>query len=435
MNLLLRSLLLLPAFSAASLATTAFATVSIEFQFGAVNKPSGSIGAVVVDTSGNGFSNPGDSPGVLLTPGSILGGDDVVVAVLDDSNWPEWGSRRGFAEHFAVLDYESLGVEEGQPWILHIFPERTADTPLRSGEPFLSYLAEDLGGISSNSTMGSTLPPDGGAYLLSIIDQSDGGEADLSSIDISRLPLSGSFGDWSGALGSSQQRTYFFEMASPGFIGIRGIGSPGMNFSIFRGGSLVASGQGDPAFWFEDELGGGWHTLVIDLEPGSPPPGNYQIEFASAFLRQVLPDLALGRTLQSLQAAGTNLAPGADLRLISRRTRPVTAFATVANLGDRPEPLSVSARRGNRSFRVVYATAAGNSTALIASGRFLTRELSAGDPSIWIRSTVRPNRRRLTRRSGGRTRILRRTFSNLFMTRSTRQPAILDGGWIRISTR
>lgn len=431
MNHLLRSLLLLPAFS---LATTALATVSIEFQFGAVNKPPGSIGVIVVDTSGNGFSSPGDAPGVPLTPGATIG-DDVVVAVLDDSEWPEWGSRRGFAEHFAVLDYESLGVEEGQPWMLYIFPERTADSSLRSGEPFLSYTADELGGISSNSTMGFTLPPDGGAYHLSIIDQNDGGEADLSSLDIKRLPLSGSFGDWSGAMGSSQQRTYFFEMASPGFIGIKGSGSPGMTFSIFRGGSLVASGQGDPAFWFEDELDGGWHTLVIDLEPGSPAPGNYQIEFASAFLRQVLPDLALGRNLRSLRGAGSNFAPGVDLRLISRRTRPVTAFATVANRGERPELLSVWARRGNPFFRIIYTTPTGNSTGRITSGRFQTQALSAGDPSIWIRTNVRPNRRRLTRTSGNRTLTLRRTFSVLFQARSTRQPEIRDGGWLRVLTR
>ncbi len=103
----------------------ALATVSIEFQVGALRIPEGSLGVLVADTAGDGFASPSDisSTGTPLAAGESLGGD-AIVAVFASRSLPEWGSTTGFSEHLAALDYEALGLDEGQALLLHVFPDR-----------------------------------------------------------------------------------------------------------------------------------------------------------------------------------------------------------------------------------------------------------------------------------------------------------------------
>ena len=107
----------------------ASATVSIEFQLGGINAPAGSIGVLVADTGSNGFTAPTSATGAVLSVGEIIGADDVVVAVFSNSGLPNWGTQKGFAEHFAVLDYTDLGVAVGNSLTLHVFPDRS-DRPI-----------------------------------------------------------------------------------------------------------------------------------------------------------------------------------------------------------------------------------------------------------------------------------------------------------------
>lgn len=432
MNSGLRQLLLL---SALLLPYSLSASVSIEFQFGGVNAPPGSVGVIVADVNGDGFVAPGDSPGVPLTQGAVLGADDVIVAVLSNADWPEWSGRRGFADHLAVIAYEALGVAEGQDLILYIFPERSSGDPLRSDEPHLEYLESDLSGVSTNSTMGFQLPADGGAYLLSVISQDIGGEADLASLDIGRFPLPGQFGDWERTLGVGERHTYYFEMEAAGFLAIAAEGGDGLTAEIYKGSQLVATGSGGFPFWFEGNLDNGWHTLVIRKVGGGPVAADYGVRISSAWVRKVRPDIAIGRTLGTLQASGVVFAPGADVRLISRKARRVRGFASVANRGDRPESLAVSGSRRKRFFRVAYNAPTGNVTAAVTSGRYRTPTLAATTPATILRATVTPDKRRLVRKSDPRRRTLRKSYSTLLVARSTRQPELYDGGWLRVFTR
>ena len=91
----------------AALVSPAMATVSIEFQFGAINVPTGSLGVLVADVNGDGFHSPSASPGTTVTAGQKIGADDVIVSVFSNTNLAEWGDQRGFADQFAMLEATS----------------------------------------------------------------------------------------------------------------------------------------------------------------------------------------------------------------------------------------------------------------------------------------------------------------------------------------
>ncbi|MCB1088560.1 MAG: hypothetical protein KDM63_16100, partial [Verrucomicrobiae bacterium] len=147
------------------LAGTLRATVSVEFQLGAVDLPSGSLGILVADTSGNGFTHPSAAIGTALSPGEALAGsDDIVVAVFTVGELADWGGARGFASLLPPINYDALGVAEGQPLIFYAFPARSEGDPIRQDEPVIAYRPSEAGELSGD--MDFALPADGGAYQL-----------------------------------------------------------------------------------------------------------------------------------------------------------------------------------------------------------------------------------------------------------------------------
>ncbi len=150
------------ALALAACVPNASARVSVEFQFGGLTLPPGTVGVLVADVAGDGFAFPADFPGATLSPGSSFA-DDIVVAVFSENGSPGWGSAKGFSVHLAGLDYAALGVAEGQQLILHLFPDLAPGGAIRPGEPHLSYRSTQ---VTANSTMGFALPPDRGNHLF-----------------------------------------------------------------------------------------------------------------------------------------------------------------------------------------------------------------------------------------------------------------------------
>lgn len=155
------------------------ATVSVEFQLGAVDLPPGSLGVLVADTGGNGFTPPSAAAGTVLSAGqSMGGGDDRIVAVFSVGALADWGGLRGFAAVVPPIDYGSLGVAAGQSLVFHAFPDRVAGQTIRAGEIAVTYRTDNAAELSGN--MGFALPQDGGAYRLAAISSAQGGMANLS---------------------------------------------------------------------------------------------------------------------------------------------------------------------------------------------------------------------------------------------------------------
>lgn len=419
------------------LVAPAMATISVEFHLGAIDVPAGSLGVIAADVNGDGFADITSAVGTPLAVGERVGADDVIVAVFSNADLAEWGGRRGFAEQFAVIDYAALGVAPGQELILHVFPDRLADAPVRSGEPHLSYRTDDLGELTANSSMGFALPDDGGAYLLAALGTTEGGSADLAAADIAEFPLSGGVGEVDRSLSPSARHTYFFELAAAGSFTLAGTGAAGLRAELYGpGGLLIAASDGSGSFAFNEDLGTGFHSLVVFRNPAGGGALEYEIELSAAGLRFVRPDVAVGASLTSLGGAGVYSPVAQQVTLTSRRAAPVTGFATVANAGTLPDTLTVRASGGTKLFKVVYTGATGtNMTATLVAGTFRTAGMNDGDTALPIRTTVTPNKRALKKKRGKRTVYLKKSYNTTIRAVADSDPLLNDGAVIRVMTR
>ncbi|MCB1088828.1 MAG: hypothetical protein KDM63_17460, partial [Verrucomicrobiae bacterium] len=133
------------------LAAAAHATVSVEFQLGAVDLPPGSLGVLVADTGGNGFTPVSSSAGTVLAPGQSMGAtDDKIVAVFSVGEMSDWGGKRGFATVLPPLDYSALGVAPGQSLVFYAFPARAAGDVIRADELAVAFRTDNALELSGN---------------------------------------------------------------------------------------------------------------------------------------------------------------------------------------------------------------------------------------------------------------------------------------------
>jgi hypothetical protein len=156
----------------------AHATVSIEFQFGAIPWPQGATGILVADTAGDGFDPVASAAGTALSPGySLGGGDDRIVAVFPIGDLSFWNGQRGFAVLLNSIDYAALQVAAGQAIQFIGFPDRNTGDVIRTDEAH-GVFSGNAAHLAGN--MGLALPPDGGAYQLAVIDVQQGGRINLA---------------------------------------------------------------------------------------------------------------------------------------------------------------------------------------------------------------------------------------------------------------
>lgn len=424
---------------ALGLALPASATVSIEFQLGGIEVPSGSLGVLVVDADrNNSFTSPSspEAEGSQLTHSAQIGGD-VIIGLFTPSGISGWGpTQKGFATQIVSLDYAGLGLQEGDKLALHIFPQRTENQAIRPGEPHLTYRTDEIGQRTSNSTMGFALPPDGGAHLLAVIGAAQGGQADLASLDMRNLPYAAGSGSFDRALSSTARHTYFFEVGGAGFLSLDGIGGEGLLVELFGPtGQSVYSGGG-AEFGLYQTMPLGLYTLVLTRQAGGSGELSYEMDFANSDVRFVLPDLAVGPTLTSLR--GNNLlngAPGQATALTSVKANPVTAFATIANRGRLPDTIALAASPGSALCGIAYFQGSANVTAGLLAGTFRTASLAEGDDPVAVRVQFSPNKKKLTKKSGRKSKILKKSFSTLVRANSTQGPLATDAASIQVQTR
>lgn len=422
----------------AALLSPAMATVSIEFQFGTIDVPAGSLGVLVADVDGDGFHSPAlAEPGTTLTAGVVIGEDDVIVSVFSNANLSDWGAgRRGFADQFALLNYDSLGVDEGQALILYVFPNRVAGDPLRPGEPHVEYRGEDLNDFSSHSNMAFALPADGGAYHLAVLGTEVNGEADLAAMDIDSFPVTGGGGKLNSSLGATAEHRYYFDFSGSGAFSLFGATPAGVVASLYDPvGNLVSESKGDGDFIINENLLAGLYTLVLSNTPGTGTI-NYNLDFSSSSLRGVRPDVAVGRSTAGLIGVGVyGTSSGQTLSLPSTKVRPVTGITSVANAGALPDFLSLRGRAGSSLFAVTYRGPAGNMTASLITGTANTPQMDDADLPFTIRTTITPNKKKLTRKQKKRTISLRKSHTTMVRATSDFDPAMSDLGIIRATTR
>lgn len=421
----------------AALISPAMATVSIEFQFGAINVPSGSLGVLVADVNGDGFHSPAAAaPETALTAGEVIGADDVIISVFSNTDLGDWNGQNGFADQFAMLDYVALGVAEGQTLILYVFPDRVTDDTLRPGEPHLEYRGEDLGDFSSHSNMEFALPADGGAYRLAVLATAVGGDADLAAMDIGEFPVTGSGGTLGRSLGATAEHTYYFDFTGAGAFSLFGVAPAGLVASLYDpAGNLVIESDGTGNFIFNEEIPAGLYTLVLANEPGTGAL-EYDLDFSSSSLRSVRPDVAVGLSMAGLNGVGVYGTPsGQTIILTSKKAKSVTGMTAVRNTGALPDSLKLSGLAGSSLFAVTYLGPAGNMTAGLIAGTANTPQMDSADIPFTIRTTITPSKKKLLKKRGKRKVFLKKSHTTMVRATSDFDPGMSDFGVIGVKTR
>jgi hypothetical protein len=417
-----------------TLSGPALATVTMEFQLGGVQVPAGSVGALVADTGSAGFASPFTSGGTTLAPGSKIGADDTIVAIFDPSNLDDFTSGEGFAAILTGVDYAALGVSENQPLIFYIFPERNSGDSLRAGEPHVAYTTTD---ITPNSTMGFSLPRDGGSYLLAALGSELGGSADLAPVDISSFDHTAIGSPLNRSLTESAEHSYYFDVTSAGLLKITGSGGAGLHAELYGpNGELITSSDGTGGFTFQEDLGPGFHTLVVFRDSGGPTSLAYSLQVTDADGGVVIPDVSVGPNPAAPIGNGAYASAGGQVSsLNSLKARAVNGFARVGNDGDLAEVLAVRGNAGNGFCKISYLGSSGNVTGAIVSGTFQTPQLTGSDDPVALTIQFIPDKKKLIKDRGRRTTTVRRLFSSTLRATSTTVTADADTAHVRVQTR
>lgn len=189
--------------------------------------------------------------------------------------------------------------------------------------------------------------------------------------------------------------------------------------------------------------GGGWNAPASRArscyrDGGSPSSANEQIGFRVARSNQVtatLPDVAVGAAGGGMVGV-RSYAPSAQMvTLTSKRANPTAGVVLVANRGSLPDSLTLQATGGSALFGVAYFAAEGNITSGMLAGTYVTGEMDHQDEAVAIRTSITPNKKKLIRKKGKRTTILKRSHVLVLRASSLADPEVVDSAAIRVQTK
>ncbi len=252
--------------------------------------------------------------------------------------------------------------------------------------------------------------------------------ADLSDLILDGFTFSPAFGPATGTYTATVQR-------SNGTVRVRPSSAhAGASLSArINGGDWFAMESGEFSLPLTLQLGENTVEVRLIAEDGSTEK-TYTLE---VFRNDPRPDAMVGRSIAFLGGANAYTGPLAQqLPLLSIQARPVTAYAAVANRGNRPDRFAWRGNGDTRHFRVEYRDAAGALvSAAVRAGLYRTPERQPDDPSDWLRVIVTPERRLLVVSQRGRTVTLRKVHTVLLDASSVVDPSVQDGVSIRVETR
>lgn len=259
-------------------------------------------------------------------------------------------------------------------------------------------------------------------------------------------------GDGTGAVGGrtllpGERQGYRFTLGGTRLLSLSATGSTELSGELLdAAGQVVGRFDGPGDFLVAGIFPAGDYLLrVINDGVGN---ANVDVAADASVKPASRPDAAVGRNLASLRGVGAFGPPARQQSvLVSRRLASVRGVATVANLGELPDALSVRASRGNGFFRAAYTSGGGNATAALVAGTFETPEITAGDGSTVFGVRISPNRRRLSqwvgqrflarlsRWVGGRLLVRPSAFPVQFTASSTASARLSDSARILVRTR
>lgn len=235
---------------------------------------------------------------------------------------------------------------------------------------------------------------------------------------------------------AGDQQVFSFTVTGPRLVSFTATGGASLRARLFNGqGDRIADFDGDGNFTLEQLLLAGIYTLRVYREPGIGAGQAFDLAIDASVVAVTRPDVAVGASPGGLLGVDAFAPSPQTVTLTSRRANPVTGHASIANRGKLPDVLAVNATRGSTLFKTVYLGPAGNITAGLTSGAYRTPAMDEGDAPLAIRATLTPNKRKLTRKSGRRSVVLRKNFTATIAARATSDAGLHDSGSIKVQTR
>jgi hypothetical protein len=235
---------------------------------------------------------------------------------------------------------------------------------------------------------------------------------------------------------AGDRQLFHFSLTGPRIVSLAATGGASLRAELFDDeGNLIASFNGDSDFDLEQLLLAGDYAFHVFRQDDMGTSQSFALEIDASVVAASRPDLAVGASAARLQGIGIYAPASQSAALISKKAKAVTAYAGLSNRGNLPDILKGSATGGSALFAVSYFGPTGNITAGLLTGAYTTPEMDENTAPVAIRATIKPNKKKLTKKNGKKTMILKKTHLLSLRLSSTFDPSIEDAATIRVQTK
>lgn len=153
-----------------------------------------------------------------------------------------------------------------------------------------------------------------------------------------------------------------------------------------------------------------------------------------------VPDVAVGSGPNPIAGREIYAPAQQSFMLLSKKARPVVGYIQIHNRAllsnaRAKDRLNVSGTAGGGLFQVSYLSEEGNISAGMASGTYRTPAIDGSDTGVTIRANVTPNKKRLIKKKGRRTIVLRKSQLLQIRASSEAYSSAFDSAVIQVMTR
>ena len=234
---------------------------------------------------------------------------------------------------------------------------------------------------------------------------------------------------------AGDRQIFHFSVGGPRIVSFAATGASLRTELFDDEGNLIASFNGDNDFDLEELLLAGDYAFHVFRQDDMGTSQSFALELDASVVAASRPDIGVGTSAAGLQGVGSYAPAIQTATLISTRAKAVTGHAGFSNGGKLPDILKGSATGGSALFAVSYFGPTGNITAGLLTGAYTTPEMDENTARVAIRATIKPNKKKLTKKNGKKTVILKKTHLLSLRLSSTFEPSTVDAATIRVQTK
>ncbi|MDF1860946.1 MAG: M36 family metallopeptidase [Verrucomicrobiales bacterium] len=263
-----------------------------------------------------------------------------------------------------------------------------------------------------------------------------------SSGSPTQFPLSGGTGMQSAWLESTDTDTFTFTLSGPRMARIHTTGQVNTrgelrdaNGDLLNDPNSDDNAGGGSNFDIRETLRAGTYTVVVTANNDQ---GSYDLHVEAVDIPMIQPDMQISGSGDDIYDTLT----GQSSSLSSRRGAPVSAVSTVENDGEITDTFTLSAARGNSTFKVNYISRdEGNITAAVVAGTHRIEDMDPNDDPYSITTSVRPAKNKIRKklpkkrqRGGNKFKYKVRSYTTILRVVSDVSETQADRGSIKVKT-